>query len=83
MGLSEFIGSYLFWNIIMYLFLISTTALAVYLAKKNKHKIFMVILILYFLISIFMDIPFGNLLNYIYFLFLGVRFIYRKFKPKI
>ena len=62
-----------------YLYGILLNSLALYLSKKNKHKIFFVILIINTIIFLFFGIP-GAIIPYFYFLFLGLRWIYRRFK---
>jgi len=68
----------LLWGIFGILLFIFIYSYSIYLAKRNNHKIVFYVLILVFLSTIFLDLQWTNLLPLIYFLFLILKFIYKK-----
>jgi hypothetical protein len=71
----------LFFYYGVYLIGIILTSIALVIAKKNKDKIWGVILILNFLSFIILGTPAGYII-YTYFIIVLIRYIYRKIKKK-
>ena len=69
--------------LIYYLTLVSSilvSSLGIYFAIKNKHTIIKWILIINFILGVILNLDYGNVIPYIYFIFLIGRRIYHKFK---
>jgi len=73
-----------FWYYGTTILTILLTSLAVYFANKNKHHLVKWILIVSIIISFLVDEYPANVIIYLYFLLLIIRWIYNKVKkPKL
>jgi len=69
-----------FWYYGTTILTILLTSLAAHLAYKNKHHLIKWILIISLAVSFLVDEYPANVIIYCYFIFLIIRFIYRKIK---